>query len=363
MPTEPATISSTLPTVRIDGEENERIRSLLVSMVMNEQEGGLSSLELRLSNSASLSGGSAEYAFDAGGELSLGKQIVIGAGDVYSPTEIFNGIITGIEGVFESDGPPEFIILAEDALQKARCKRRTKVYENQSIADIARAIAGDHGLTPQIDGCTQNFGTQVQLNETDLGFLRRLLARVDADLQIVGNDLQISPRANVQRGTLDIAFGGSDSPVQLLSARVLADLAHQITKSTVKGWDVSDGSAMDGEGQENALGPGEGKKGSELLPDALAERAHHSCHHFSHNQDEVDALANTVRNRRARRFLRVQGVATGTPALRVGTHVNLTGLSAWFSNTYYVTSARHIYNAEHGYRTEFEGQCAFLGES
>src|SRR5688500_3570672 len=162
-------------------------------MVMNEQEGGLSSLELRFSNSASLTSGSAEYAFDAGGDLALGAELVIGAGDSSAPVEIFRGIVTGLEGVFDQDAPPELIVLAEDGLQKLRCKRRTKVYEDQSIADIARAIAGDHGLTPQIDGCSQNFGTQVQLNETDLGFLRRLLARVDADLQIVGTDLQISP--------------------------------------------------------------------------------------------------------------------------------------------------------------------------
>jgi uncharacterized protein len=356
-PAEPVSYVAT-PTVRLDGLENERMAALITSMVMNEQEGGLSSLELRLSNSASIRGGGAEYAFDVGGELDFGVELIIGAGDASAPVEIFRGIVTGIEGVFDQDGPPEIIVLAEDALQKARCKRRTKVFEDQSLADIARAIASDHGLTPQISGLDQNFGTQVQLNETDLGFLRRLIARVDADLQIVGTDLQISSRADVRRGELELALG-----TELKSARVLADLAHQITKSTVKGWDISGGSELDAEGQENALGPGEGRKGSDILPDALAERTHHSCHLFSHNQDEADAIATTVRNRRARRFLRVQGTTTGSPALRVGTHVKLTGLSQWFSNTFYVTSVRHLFDLRGGYRTEFEGQSAFLGEA
>lgn len=355
--TEPRTYVAT-PTIRLNDQENERMAALITSMVMNEQEGGLSSLELRLSNSASLDSGAAEYAFDAGGELALGASLLVGAGDSSAPTEIFRGTVTGIEGVFDEDGPPELIVLAEDGLQKLRCKRRTKVYENQSLADIARAIANDHSLTPRIDGLSQNFGTQVQLNETDLGFLRRLLARVDADVQIVGTDLQISPRANVSRGQLELALGG-----ELKSARVLADLAHQITKATVKGWDVSNGQTMDGNGQENALGPGDGKKGSTLLPDAIADRPYHSCHLFTYNQDEVDAVANAVRNRRARRFLRIQGVTTGTPAMRVGTQAKVTGISQWFSNTYYVTSVRHLYDLTRGYRTEFEGQCAFLGET
>jgi phage protein D len=327
-------------------------------MTMNEQEGGLSSLELRLSNSASLHDGSAEYAFDAGGELAFGAELILGAGDSSAPVEIFRGFVTGIEGVFDQDAPPQIIVLAEDALQKARCKRRTKVYENQSLGDIARAIARDHALTPRIDGLDQNFGTQVQLNETDLGFLRRLLARVDADLQIVGTDLQIARRNDVRRGELELALGD-----ELKSARVLADLAHQITKSTAKGWDISNGQALDAAGQDNALGPGAGKKGGATLADALGERTHHTSHLFASTSGEVEAIANTVRNRRARRFLRVQGTTSGTPALRVGTHVKLRGLGDWFSNTYYVTSARHLFDLRSGYRTEFEGQSAFLGES
>ena len=346
------------PTLRLNGEDNERLSSLVTSLVMNEQDGGLSSLEVRVSNSASLSSGAAEYAFDAGGTLRLGAEIVVGAGDSASPVEIFRGVVSGLEGVFSGEAPPELIVLAEDALQKFRCVRRTRTFEDQSIAEIVRTIAGDHGLTPVIDGLDQNFGTQVQLNETDLGFLRRLLARVDGDLQVVGTDLQVAPRGNVSRGQLEYTLG-----VELKSARVLADLAHQITAATARGWDISAGSELNKDGEENALGPGAGRKGGEVISEVWGERKYHSCYLFSDRQAEVDEIANTVRRRRARRFLRVQGVTTGTPELRVGTHVRLTGLGDWFSNTYYVTSARHLFDHENGYRTEFDGQCAYLGEA
>lgn len=355
-----ARVYSARPTVRLNGQEDTRAALLVTRMVMNEQEGGLSSLELHLTNSASLHSGSAEYAFDAGADsdLALGAEIIIGSGPTDAPVEIFRGTITGLEGVFDHQAPPELIVLAEDALQKARLKRRTKVYEDQSIADVARAIAGDHGLNPVISGLDDNHGTQVQLNETDLGFLRRLLDRIDADLQIVGTDLQISPRNDVRRGELELALGED-----LKSARVLADLAHQITQSTVKGWDVAAGSTLEGDGAENALGPGRGDTGGQLLEQSLGARKHHTCHHLTFNQSEVDALAATVRNRRARRFLRVQASATGNPRLRVGTHVTLRGLGTWFSNTFYVTAARHLFDLTSGYRTDFEGQCAYLGTS
>jgi phage protein D len=346
------------PTVRLNGQAHERLTALVTGMVMTEQAGGLSSLELRVNNAASLTSGGAEYAFDAGGDLALGAEIVVGAGDAAAPVEIFRGQVTALEGVFVEEGAPELLILAEDALQKARFARHTKVFESMSLADIVREIASAHGLTPQITGLEENFGTQVQMNETDLGFLRRLLARADADLQVVGTELHVSPRAQVRRGEVELERGPD-----LKLVRVLADLAHQVTAATAIGWDVSAGSALDGEGQDNALGPGDGDKGGELMSRAFSERAHHAGHFMSFNQSEVDALAGTVRNGRARRFLRAQGVATGNPALRVGTHLRLRGLGAWFSNTFYVVKARHLFDLREGYRTEFEAECAFLGRS
>lgn len=346
------------PTLRLNGAEDERLASLLTHLVMSEQEGGLSALEIRLANSASLRGGSAEYAFDAGGDLDFGRELIVGAGDASAPTEIFRGFITGLEGVFSDGAPPELIVLAEDALQKLRCRRRSRTYEDQSLADIARTIAGEHALTPVIDGLDANFGTQVQLNETDLGFLRRLLARVDADVQIVGAELHLSPREQVRRGTVELALGA-----ELKSARILADLAHQATRTTTKGWDVSAGDELQAEAPAAVPGPGRGQSGADTFQSAFSSRAEHSCQLMNDKQAETDAVAATAGRRRARRFVRIQGVTTGTPALRVGTHATVSGLGAWFSNTYYVTAVRHRYDLVQGYRTEFEGECAFLGEA
>jgi len=346
------------PAVRLNGEENDRLAALIVGMDVTEHAGGLSALELRLTNVASLHDGGAEAAFDAGGELELGADIVIGAGDSTAPVEIFRGTVTALEGVFTEDRAPELVVLAEDAFQKARMARRTKAYENNSLADIVRDVASRHGLTPQISGLDQNFGTQVQMNESDLAFLRRLLARVDADLQIVGSELHASPRSDVRRGELELDLG-----LQLKSVRVSADLADQITQATVEGWDVSGGSALDADGADNALGPGSGQKAAEILEEKFTARKHHSGHLPSFNQSEADALASAIRNDRARRFVRAVGVTDGNAALRVGSHIKLTGLGQWFSNTFYVVKARHLFDLKKGYRTEFEGECAWLGRS
>ncbi len=349
---------SARPTVQLNGRESERLAALLTGMVMREREGGLASLELRLTNVASLSDGRAETAFDAGGDLELGAAITVGGGDAARPVELFRGAVTGLEAVHRRGAPPELVVLAEDALQQARLKRRSQVFENGTLADIVRRIAGDHGLTPRITGLDQDFGPQVQMNETDLGFLRRLLARVDADLQVVGNELQVAPRAEVRRGEIEL-----DAALDLHEARVLADLAHQVTATTVKGWDAGSGQAVSAEGAEDAPGPGGGDRGGALLEPALGSRSEHTGHLAVGTDAEARALATATRNGRARRFVTLHAVASGNPSLRVGTHVRLTGLGRWFANTFYVIETRHLFDLESGYRTVFRAECAYLGQA
>ena len=88
------------PTVRIDSQEFEKVRELIIAMGMKEEEGGMSALELRLSNVASDPQGDADFAFENEDEFSLGANITVYAGDENEAQEIFNGVITGLEAEF-----------------------------------------------------------------------------------------------------------------------------------------------------------------------------------------------------------------------------------------------------------------------
>ncbi len=205
MPETPVTQNaaySAIPTVQVDGQLNDKVTEQLLGMEMRESEGGMSSLELRFSNFGSFGGGLADFVFEDGAVLKLGAELKVYAGDISSPTEIFRGKITGLEERFPGDGPPDLIALAEDSLQGARMKQRSKNWDDTTLGDIVKEVAANLGLTPVVDGLDASVGTQQQFNESDLHFLRRLLARYDADLQIVGTELHASPRAQAQRNTL-----------------------------------------------------------------------------------------------------------------------------------------------------------------
>jgi phage protein D len=196
----------------------------------------------------------------------------------------------------------------------------------------------------------------MQLNESDLAFLRRLLRRHDADLQVVGKELHVSARLDVKRGTLDLELHS-----QLRQVRVTADLTDQMTAATVTGWDAVAGKRVSATSKGANGGPGAGRTGAQVLRDTLGERSEHLGHLAVTTQEEAQALADTAFDRRARRFVRLDGTAEGNPALRVGTHINLTGVSRRFDNTYYVVSACHRFDVKRGYETDFEAECAFLG--
>ena len=347
------------PTVRFNGSVDERASELVLSMVMSEGEGGMRALELGLSNWASTVDGGADYAFDDSSNVRLGGQIEVYGGEVDQPLELFRGRITGLEARLKVMGPPELIVYAEDALVSARMARRSRVFRDQSPADIARTVAGDLGLQPVITGLTSPVQTFAQMDETDLAFLRRLLARFDADLQVVGSQLQVSPRADVQRAQIRLR-----AVVDLHSVSVCADLAEQVTSVSVRGWDVTQGQAVKAEQRQGTnLGPGAGRLGSAVLSDAIGERPDNLGHLAVRSQSEAQALAEAAFDRRARRFVRATGVTEGNPNVRVGVHLRLEGLGTRFDNEYYVVSTRHMYDQAEGYRTEFVAECAYLGGS
>ncbi len=347
---------SARPTLRFDGQDNDMASGLMQSMVMREQEGGLSSIEIAFVNFTAKEDGQVGLAFEDEQVLKLGAALKVYAGEAAAPTEIFSGTISAVEFAFDSEGPPRLIVQAEDKAQKARMTRRIAVYDNKSVADIAREVASRMGLTPTITGLSDTSVVEVQFDESDLAFLRRLLMRHGADVQITGNELQVSARRDVQRNQVTLRMHS-----QLHKVRVVADLAHQVTEVTVTGFDYAQGQAVSGSGSSAPVGPGSGRKGRDLVQQVFGDRVQQTSHRLALTQAEADALAQAEFEQRARRFVRVEAVCEGNPSLRVGTHVTLADVSPRFDNVYYVTACTHRYDMRKGFETELCAESAYLG--
>ncbi len=348
---------ATSPTVEIGGQSYPLIQRNLVRLTMREALGGLSSLEICFVDTVE-DCGTSHYAAGVGSPLTLGAGVRVFAGphEVGAP-EIFDGQVTAIEAKIREGEPPLFTILAEDRLFPTRRRRRTRFYENVALGDVIGTIAGDYGLTPEVrNGFDTSARNWMQADETDLAFMRRILSDYDCDMQVVGDRLQLGRIGMDQRALVPLAVGSS-----LISARITADIAEQVSSLTLGSFDPGTGDAVTVDHASVGFGPGSGTAGPDVLRDKFAEVILHLGRHGPLTDGDATKLVEIVGQRRARGFVRVDGSARGDGNIRVGSWVELSGVNPQFANQYAVREAVHRFDLEGAYRTDFIAECAYLG--
>lgn len=349
-----------VPTVEIDGMSYPLVARNLEQLRVTEALGGLSSLELVLTDEVMTPDGKSSHAAGSGSPLELGAGIRVFAGPAeVRAFEIFDGQITAIEGEIREAGAPLFTILAEDRLFEARRTRRTRLHEADTLESIVKRIAADHGLTAEVrDGVDTAAGDWLQADESDLAFLRRILARSDADVQIVGDKMQVGRTGKDCRALVTLAAGTS-----LKAVRVIADVAEQVSAIRLASFDPKAGEPVDARADCRGFGPGAGKTGADILREKFRKVTMHLGRFGPLSEAAAKKLAQNECDRRARAFVAVTGTARGNGELRVGSWVELVGVNPRFENQYAVTRAVHRWDRQDGYLTDFEAQSAYLGEA
>jgi Bacteriophage probable baseplate hub protein len=293
--------------------------------------------------------------------IDFGTEIAITLGAADQSRQVFSGKVSAMQADFPAADPAQVLIFAEDGLQAFRMTRRTRSFESSSTADIARQLAGEHGLTPSVNlnGPTRDVVTQV--NQSDLAFLRSLARADDGEVWLDGTSLHLEARPDRATGTggaIDLYYGGG-----LVSLSVRADLADQCTELGVTGWDVAGKDAIAETAGASALGGelGSDTSGASILATALGERRERIVRAAPLATDDAAALARAAYLERARRFVCGTGLTSGTALMRVGSRVNLSGLGGIFDGSYYVSRTRHVFDVAEGYRTEFDVERPGIG--
>jgi phage protein D len=339
---------SARPVLKVAGTARPELAQALSSLAVAETTDGLFHLEATVGNWGAASGGIGYLYFgrdllDFGVELS----VEMGAGDAQGT--IFTGRISALEARFPIQRPPELTLLAEDRLQGLRMTRRTRTFEQASLSDVLRRVAGDHGLTPDLDVDDLSPPVIAQLDQTDLAFLRDLARLADAEVWVDGTTLHVQARARRRGASVTLAFGQT-----LREFQVTADLAAQRTSLRVSGWDVDGKAAIDEEATDaclgSELGPGT-SSGASVLRNVLGEKVERVVHAMPLSTPEARARAEALFRREARRFVRGRAVAEGDARLRVGAQVTLGELGPLFNGAYEVTEVRHLFDWRNGYRT------------
>ena len=350
---------SARPTIRIDGNAQQLLADQdLLSLLVEETTLGLFRCEANFRNWGPVDGGAVDYTYSDRKIIDFGKAFSVEFGPPGASGPVFAGRITGIEGHYPAARIPEILVLAEDRLQDLRMERHTRSFENVSDADVIRQIASQNGLTAQIDADGPTYKVLVQLNQSDLAFLRERTAAIDAELWIDNRTLYAQSRARRNAGAVALTYGQD-----LLEFSVLADLADQRSSVHVTGWSVADKTAIDAQADAGAIGAelAGGRSGSAVLGQALSVHQEEVARAIPLSREEAQAMAQAHYRARARSFVRGTGVVDGNVKVRVGASLSLAGLGPLFDGGYYVTRARHSFTLQDGFRTTFDAERPGIG--
>jgi len=332
------------PSIEIEGKRDATLTSALMTLEVVEAGEGIYRCAATFGNwGGPDSSGFQHFKRD---KLEFGKKIGVKLEDKL----LFEGRITAIVGKYPEGSTPQIAIHAEDRLQDLRMTRRTRCFANASVADIARQLANDHGLTPKIDHSGPTHKILAQLNQSDLGFLRDLARREDAQIWVAGSNLHVAQRARRQGASVELSWAG-----KLREFEVSADLAHQRTELTASGWNAGEKKVAKNTAKEQSVSSelNGASSGIATLQQAFGARKDTLAHNTASTNDEARAHAEAAMRHLARRFVTGRGVAETQDAIRVGAKLKLKGLGPLFEGEYFVTDVRHRFDGARGLRTEF----------
>lgn len=352
---------SSAPVFLVEGDLKGELARDLVRLEVEEDTAGLKRLSARFTAVGPAAGVSTErLQYLDGAAFDFGQRMDVSIGPARGERTIFQGFVSGMEVEYHEGRPPEVCVFAEDRLMDLRMTRRSRTYENVTDADIASQIANDHGLRVEADAEGPTYDVVQQWNMSDLAFLRERARLIQAEIWLQQDTLYFQTRD--RRGGSEITLVQGN---HLIDAQARADLAHQRTRVKVSGYDASNREAVNEEAGAEAIAAEvpAGESGVSILERAFGERVSYRVREAPLSGVEAAAWARAEFLRRARGFVTVAGITSGTPDMMVGSRLTLERMGHPFDGAgYYVTRVRHTYDLTDGHRTHFAAERATIQE-
>jgi phage protein D len=343
------------PVFTVAGERSGDLARDCVRLEIREGAEGLRTMKADLvAVGDDATGPQAKMNYLDGKIVDFGTAISVALGPDDNQHVVFDGVISGLEAVYGDGTPPVVVVYAEDALMRLRMTRRMRTYQEVTDGDIARQIADAHGLQSEISTDGPRFSVVQQVNQSDLAFLRERARRIQAEVWCEGRTLRFSTRDRRPGSRLQLIKGGD-----LLSVRLLADLAHQRSEVLVSGYDAGAASVIDERVGNEAIAAevSRGRTGPQVVVTALGESRAIRFREVAQSSEQARAWARAEMLRRARAFVTVDGLTRGSPEMVVGSIVELQDVGQPFEGGgYYVTHICHTYDHASGLRTRFEAE-------
>jgi phage protein D len=262
------------------------------------------------------------------------------------------GKITAVQTSFPASGLPQINVSGYDLTYcMGKGKKSRPPWQNKTDSYVVSQIASEYGLNPQVVDTVVQHPTTQQNQESDAQFIERLTARNGYECYAYKKDLIFRPRPKKPTEPIISLEWGKG----LLSFSPEINIAEQVTKVEVRGWDVNTkkevvGTAKAGEEPGRAQGR---TSGAEVLKKVCREEAELKVRESVFSKQEAQRRADAILKERSELFVQGSGESIGMPEIRAGTYIDLKGMGRLFSRSYYIQQCTHTINNS-GYRTTFK---------
>lgn len=261
------------------------------------------------------------------------------------------GKITAVQTSFPASGLPQINVSGYDLTYcMGKGKKSRKPWQNKTDSYVVSQIAGEYGLSPQVIDTVVEHPTTQQNQESDAQFIERLSNRNGYECFAREKNLIFRPRPKKpETPVVSLEWGKG-----LLSFSPEINIAEQVTKVEVRGWDVNTKKEVVGNAQAgDEPGRAKGNSGAEVLKKVCREEAELKVRESVFSKQEAKRRADAILKERSELFVQGSGESIGMPEIRAGTYIELKGMGKLFSRSYYIQQCTHTINSS-GYRTTFK---------
>lgn len=268
--------------------------------------------------------------------LDVGKEVEILVGD----NVLAKGEITALEPSFDASGAACLVLRGYDKSHRLHIGRKTRTFLNQKDSDLASTIAGEAGLTPEVDATSVTYDWVLQNNQTNMEFLLERAQRNGYQVFAAEGKLYFK-KGDSSQGTGPELEWGAD----LRSFQPRLTTAHQAKTVKVRGWDAKAKQTLESQATQSLTQAGISETGGAKAESAfgLSQTEEVVVNHPVATVDEAKALATGLSHDLSREFIQAEGLCFGHPGVKAGQTIAIKGVGSRFGGSYYVTSATHIF--------------------
>jgi uncharacterized protein len=296
-----------------------------------------------------------------------GKTVELAIGYVGNLQTMLSATFQTLEPSFAESGPPVLSVRGLNILQQLRKKKFSYAWTGQTPSAIAlnfntlrdgsapRLKAPWQVITnPQAAAAEVAIDYVAQKDQYDVDFLLQLAHGQGYSLEAyeATTQLYFGPSTQSQPSNYQLEWGKG-----LMSFKPSLSTANQWQSVTVRGWDRQ---AQKPISATVDLTDPQVKKLNPNLHDMIQDRQQQTVDLPVFTVAEATQRARALLLDRSKEIVTAHGKTIGLPALRAGTRVNILGIGARLSGTYFVTKTTHTLG-EAGYTTEFDCRREDLG--